>query len=159
MYLDFTEERATGAGDAQKEEGEGSDDDGVYTDFDGGENDDEDTGQPNNKFQRGDSPIGVNLSRGSYEIGNGVNDDCGKASAGDPEESVRQAIESDDDTYGGEDASDGGPDTRLGLECRTREGTSGRVGTEAGSDGVGDTDGDQLLVGVNLITVSTSERW
>jgi len=159
VYFDLAEERASGAGDAQKEEDEGSDDDGVYTDFDGGEDNDEDTGQPNEKFQRRDSPIGVNLRWGSYEIGDGVNDDCGKASGGDPVESVRQAIESDNDTDGGEDTSDRGPDTGLGFECRTREGTSSRVGTETCSDSVGDTDGDQLLVGVDLITVDASKRW
>ena len=86
-------------------------------------------------------------------------DDCGKASSGDPEESVRQAIESDNNTNGGEDTSNRGPDTRLGFERRTREGTGGRVGTEARSDGVGDTDGDQFLVGVNLITVNAPKRW
>ena len=88
-----------------------------------------------------------------------MNDDCGKASVGDPEESVRQAVESDNNTDGGEDASDRGPDTRLGFECRTREGTGCRVGTEARSNGVGDTDGDKLLVGVNLIIVDAPERW
>ena len=159
MYFDLAKELATGVGDAQEEEEEGSDDDSVYTDFYGGEDDDEDTGQPNEKFQRRDSPIGINLRWGSHEIGDGVNDDCGKAGVRDPEESVRQAIESDDDTDGSEDTSDRGPDTRFGLECRTREGTSSRVGTEAGSDCIGDTNCDQLLVGVDLITIQASKRW
>ena len=159
MYFDLAEEGATGAGDAQKEEDEGSDDDSVDTDFDGGEDNDEDTGQPNDKFQRRDSPISVNLRWGSYEIGDGVNDDCGKTGVGDPVESVRQAIESDNDADGGEDTSDWGPDTRLGFECRTREGTSSGVGSETRSYSVGDTDGNQLLVGVDLITVDASKRW
>ena len=71
-----------------------------------------------------------------------MDDDCGKAGGRDPVESVRQAIESDNDTNGGEDTSDWGPDTRLGFERRTREGTGSGIGTEARSDSVGDTDGD-----------------
>ena len=159
MYLDLTQERAARAGDAQKEEDEGSDDDGVYADFDGGEDDDEHTGQPDDEFQRSGPPVGVNLGRGSYEISDGVNDDCGKGGGGDPEESVGQAIESDNDADGGEDTSERGPDTRLGFECRPRKGAGGRIGTEAGSDSVGDTNSDQLLVGIDLITVDTPKRW
>lgn len=71
-----------------------------------------------------------------------MDNDCGKAGGRDPVESVGQAIESDNDTNGGEDTSDWGPDTRLGFERRTREGTGSGIGTEARSDSVGDTDGD-----------------
>ena len=159
MHLDLAQERAARAGDAQKEEDKGSNDGGIYTNFDGGEDDDKNTGQPDNKFQRRGSPVGVNLGRGSYEISDSVNDDCGKAGGGDPVERVRQAIESDDDTDGSENTSDRGPDTGLGFECRTREGTGGRIGTEARSDSVGNTDGNQFLIGVNLIIVDTSKSW
>lgn len=159
MYLDLAQEGAARAGYAQKEEDKGSDDDGVYTDLDGGENDDEDTGPPDDAFQRGDSPEGINLGWGSYEISDGVDDDCRKGWSGDPEESVCQAIESDNDTDGGEDTSERGPDTRLGFECRAGEGTGSGVGTEARPDGVGDTDSNQLLVGVDLVSVDTSKRW
>lgn len=142
MYLDLAQERAARAGDAQKEEDKGSNNDGVYTDFDGGEDDDEDTGQPDREFQRRDSPVGVYLRRGSHEISDGVDDDCGKAGSGDPVKSVRQTVESDNDTDGGEYTSDRGPDTRLGFERRTGEGTGSGVCTEARSDGICDTDGD-----------------
>lgn len=117
MYLDLAQEGAARAGDAQKEKDKGSDYDGVYTDLDGGENDDEDTSPPDDELQWGDSPVGINLSWGSYKISNGVDDDRGNAGGGDPVERVRQAIESDNDTDGGEDPSDRGPDTGLGFEC------------------------------------------
>ena len=92
VYLDLAQEPAARASDAQEEEDKGSDDNGVYTDFDGGENDDEDTGQPDHEFQGGGSPEGINLSWGGYEVSDGVDDDCGKGRGGDPEESVRQAV-------------------------------------------------------------------
>ena len=119
MYPDLAQECAARAGDTQKEENEGSDDDGVYTDFNGGEDDYEDTGPPDYEFQRGNSPICVNLGWGSHEISDGVNDDCGKGGGGDPEESVCQAVESDNDTDASEDTGEWGSDTRLGFECRT----------------------------------------
>ena len=142
MYLNLAQERATRAGDAQKEKDKGRDDDGVYTDFDGGEDDGEDTGAPDDEFQRRDSPVGVNLRRRGYEISDGVDDNCGKGSGGDPVESVRQAIESNDYANAGEDTSEWSPDTGFGFECRTREGTGSGIGTEARSDSVGDTDGN-----------------
>lgn len=119
MYLDLAQEGSARAGDAQKEEDEGSDDDSVYTDLDSGEDDYKDAGPPDDEFQRSDSPICINLRRRSDKIGDGVDDDCGKASGGDPEESIRQAVESNDDANGGEDTGERGPDTRLGFECRT----------------------------------------
>ena len=48
-----------------------------------------------------------------------MDDYCRNGGGGDPIESRGQAIESDDDTDGGEDTSDRGPDARLGFECRT----------------------------------------
>ena len=157
MDFNLSQEGTTGAGDAQKQEDKRGDGDGVYANFDGGENDDEDTGPPDDEFQRGDPPIGVNLSWWGDKISDSVDDDRGNAGGGDPVESRCQTIESDDDTDGCEDAGDWGPDARLGLECRTGERTGGRVGSEAGSDSVCDADGDQFLVGVNLIVVDASE--
>lgn len=61
MDPDFAQEGATGAGDAEKEVDERGNDNGVYADFYGGEDDDEDTGPPYDEFQRRDSPISVNL--------------------------------------------------------------------------------------------------
>lgn len=88
-----------------------------------------------------------------------MNDDCGKAGGGDPVERVCQTIESDDDTDSCENTSDRGPDTRLGFECRTREGTGGGIGIEARPDSISNTDGNQFLIGVDLVTVDTSKRW
>lgn len=62
MDLDLPQERTTRAGDTQEQEDKRSNDDGVYAVFNGGEDDDEDTGPPNYEFQGRDSPIGVNLS-------------------------------------------------------------------------------------------------
>jgi hypothetical protein len=75
VHLDLAQECAARASDAQKEEEEGGNHDGIYTDFDGGEDDDEDAGPPDDTFDRRDSPIGVNLGRGRDEIGDGVNND------------------------------------------------------------------------------------
>lgn len=88
-----------------------------------------------------------------------MNDDCGNAGGGDPVESRCQAVESDDDTDGCKNTSDWCPDTGLGFECRTREGTGSRVGSEARSNSVCDADGDQFLVGVNRIAVNASKCW
>lgn len=70
-----------------------------------------------------------------------------------------QTVECDDDDDGGQDAGSGGTDARLGLECRARERARGGVCAEYGTDGVGHTDGDQLLVGVDLVPVDPSERY
>lgn len=75
MHLDLSQECTARASDSQEEEEEGGTHDGIYTDFDGGEDDDEDTGPPDDKFDRRDSPIGVDLGRGSDKINNGVNND------------------------------------------------------------------------------------
>lgn len=63
-----------------------------------------------------------------------------------------------DDTDSGPPTGGRRSDSRLGLEGRTREGSSGRVGREERTDRVGDSDGDELLVGVDLVPVEPTER-
>lgn len=62
-----------------------------------------------------------------------------------------------DDTDSGPPTSGRSSDSRLGLEGRSRKRSGGRVGREERSDRVGDSDGDELLVGVDLVPVEPTE--
>lgn len=45
------------------------------------------------------------------------------------------------------------------LQSTTGKGTGGGVGTETRADRVGDSNGDQFLVGIDLVSVNTAKGW
>ena len=87
-----------------------------------------------------------------------MNNNGGKDSVGNPVEGTAERVDGDENEDTGEPTSQGSAHTRLGLDGGTRERTGSSVGTEARADKVGDTDGDELLVGVDLVVVETTER-
>lgn len=101
--------------------------------------------------------IATYLRRCRNQVSNGVHDDRGETGGGDPVESIGQTVESDDDYDGRDDTSGRCAHTGLGFEGGAREGSSCRVGAEARADGVSDTNGDELLVWVDLVPVEATE--
>lgn len=87
-----------------------------------------------------------------------MDNDRRQAGGRNPVEGVGQSIEGDNDDDSRDNTSSGSAHARLGLESRSREGTGGRVGTEARANSVGNTDSDELLVRVDLIAVETAKR-
>lgn len=75
------------------------------------------------------------------------------------EEGIGQGVEGKNDQSTGENTSNGSAHTRLGLDGGTREGSGSGIGVEQGTNAVGDTDGDEFLVRVDLVAVQTSESW
>lgn len=157
VHLNSSKERSSGLGDADEKQDDGSQDRSVNAELDRVEDRNEDACKPDEEFQRRDEPEGVHLGWRRDEIGDGVNDDGGKTGEGDIEESVGETVQGDDDDDSGDPTSCRGSHTALGLEGRAREGTgSGQCGEE-GSDRVRHSDGNQFLVGVDLVTVDATE--
>ena len=157
VHLDASKECSSWFGDADEEQEDGGQDRGVDTVLDGRENGHEDACSPDDEFKRRDEPERIDLAWRGDEIGDGVDNDGGKTGEGDEEESVGETIEGDDDDDSSDPTSGWGPDTALGLESGAREGSgSGQCGEDR-SDGVCHSDGDKLLVGVDLVTVDTTK--
>lgn len=72
-------------------------------------------------------------------------------------EGSSEGVESDDDDNTSHPSGEGSANTGLGLDGGSREGTRRGVGTEESTDRVGNSNSDELLVGVNLVVVDTSE--
>ena len=86
-----------------------------------------------------------------------MDNDGRETTGGDPEEGIGETVEGDNDDNGCDNSSNGSADTRLGLEGGAGEGASGWVGSKDRANSVGDTNGDGLLIRVNLVTVETAE--
>ena len=143
--------------EADEEQSERRADRRVDAVLDGREHRDEDSGEPDHELQRRHAPERVHLARTRDEIGDSMNDDGRQTGARDPEESWSEAVQSDDDDDGGQDARSRGPHSRLRFQCRTGERASGRVCAEDGADRVSDADGDELLVRVDLVSIQTAK--
>lgn len=74
-----------------------------------------------------------------------------------PEEGGGETVQGDDDNNCGQDTSSGGAHTGFGLQSGTRERTSGGISRKAGTDEIGDTDGDELLVGVDFVAIKAAK--
>jgi hypothetical protein len=92
-----------------------------------------------------------------HKVTNSVNNYGGKSSIGNVVKGIRKSIEGEQDDNASDDTSGWSPDARLGLESSSREGASCWVGVEEGTNEVGHTDGNDFLVGNNLVIVQTSE--
>lgn len=154
---DTAEEVPAGVRDAHEEQRERRADRGVDTVLDCREHGDEYRSEPDDELEGGHAPEGEHLAGRGDEIGDGVDDDGGETRARDPEEGGGEAVERDDNDDGSEDTRSRGTDTGLRLERGAGEGAGGGVGTEDRADGIRDTDGDELLVGVDLVAVQTTE--
>lgn len=91
----------------------------------------------------------------SDEICHSMDDDSGKACGRDPVESGGQAIQGNNDNNGGNYASCWCANTRFGFQGGTREGAGGGICTKARANGVSNSNGDQLLVRIDLISIQT----
>jgi hypothetical protein len=174
---DTTQEFTSRPGNTDQEQEDGSSDRRIDTILDSAEHGNEDGSEPDEEFEGVDAPKGVHLGRWGDEVSDGVDDDGRETGERDEEESIRQTVEGDDDDDTGDPTSSWSTDTALGLEGGAREGSGGGVGTKDGSDSVGNSDGckqvnkgtsiffpsrlkltNQLLVGVDLVSVNTTER-
>lgn len=86
-----------------------------------------------------------------------MDDDSGETGIRDIPEDLGEGVEREQDNDGGNDTSKGGAHTGLGLDGSTGEGSGGRVGAEEGPEQVGDTDGDELLRGIDDIVVDATK--
>ena len=86
-----------------------------------------------------------------------MDDDSRKTSSGDPIESRSQTVESNNDNDSSDDPSRWSAYTGSGFQSRSREGACGRIRAEARTDRVGDPDCNQLLVGVDFVSIDTAE--
>lgn len=73
------------------------------------------------------------------------------------EERAGQCIQRYDDENANEDTGEGCPDPGLRFDGGAREGASRWICAEERADTVGDTDGDQLLVGIDFVAIETTE--
>lgn len=84
-HADGTEEAALSLEEAVNDNGEGDRDSGVDTVLDAAEDGDKDTGEEDDNIKRRDPPELVNDARGSDDISNGVDNDCGETCVGNVE--------------------------------------------------------------------------
>lgn len=138
--FDASKELSSGFGNTDQEQEDRSQNGSVNAEFDRGEDRDENACSPDEKLQWRDEPEGVNLARGCDEIGDGVDDNGGKAGKWDEEESIRETVEGDDDDDSGDPTCCRSSDTALGFESGAREGTSSGDGGEERSDSVRHSD-------------------
>lgn len=152
-----TEEAALGLEQTEDDNSKRNADGGVDTVLNGAEDGDENTSEEDDHLNRSNAPELVDDLGGSDDISDSVDDDGREGSVGDVEEDSSQGIEGKEHNDGGDDTSEGSADTSLGLDSSSREGASGRVSTEEGSEQVGDTNSDKLLRGVDDVVVDTAE--
>lgn len=147
------EEVTFGSGNTKKQEDDRRGKRPVNTRLDGVENGPNNGTDEDHVFNRGNPPEAIRVLGRSDEVGDGVNNQGRKSRVGDPVESRGDSVQgnNNDDTSG--ETRSRGSHTSLRLEGRSRERTGRRVGREKSTNGVVDTDGDQLLVGVDLVTV------
>ena len=159
MEGDLAEEVAARVRDADEEERERCANGRVDAVLNGREDGDEDRSGPYDELERGHAPERIYLPGARDQVCDSVNDDSRETSSGDPEERWGEAVQCDDDDDGCQDTRGRGAYTRLRLECRTRERASGRISTKHRADSVGNTDGDEFLVGVNFVAIDTAESY
>ena len=156
---DSTKEVSFRSSDSEEEEGDRSSKRPVDTSLDRVEERPEHGTHKDEVLERGHSPEAKGLLGRSDEISDGVNDQSRQSRVRDPVESRSDGVKSDQDDDTGGDTSGRGSDSRLGLESGSREGTGRGVGREKRAEGVVDSNSDQLLVGVDLVSVQSTERF
>lgn len=114
-------------------------------------------GRPDDRLERRDFPEAIHLSRASNEIPDGMDDDSRKTSVGNPVEGSRQSVQRDDDDDANDETSGGCSNACFALDGGTTEGSGSGVGGEEGADGVGYSDGNELLRRVDLVVVDATE--
>jgi len=124
----------------------------------GAENDGEDTSEEDDKLQRADTPELVDSVGRGDQISDGVDDDSAQRCAWNVKEDGSQGVDSDEHDDSSNDASQRSSDTSLRLDGGSAEGAGRRVSTDEWTQQVGNTDGDQLLRGVDAVVVDTAER-
>lgn len=129
-------------GDADEKEQKGEGERRIDAVFNGGKDRYKHANGPNAEFEWRDLPESVNLTWRCNEVCDSVNDDSREASSGDEEERVGEAVKSNDDDNSGDPTSGRRSHSTFGFKSRSREGTGCRIGTEDGSDGIRNANGD-----------------
>lgn len=158
MDLDTAEEVSLSlCGPEQKNNSTRSDCD-VNAVLDAREDSDKDTGEKDENFEGRDQPELVNGVWWRDQITNGVDDNCREGAVRDVVEDGCKEVDCEENDDPGNDTSEWGTDTSLGLDSCARERSSGWVSTEEGADDVGDTDCNHFLRRVDGVIVDATER-
>ncbi|KAH3663851.1 hypothetical protein OGAPHI_005254 [Ogataea philodendri] len=119
---------------------------------------DDDTDDEDGKVQRLHFPqVPGDLVRGK-QVANSVHNNGRQSGFRNVVESIGETVNGEQHTSSGENTSKRSLDTTLGLQSSSTERSGGWVGVEERSNKVGDTNGNQLLVRVNLVVVDSSKR-
>ncbi|KAI3489073.1 hypothetical protein L1887_46831 [Cichorium endivia] len=110
------------------------------------------------QLERVDQPELVRHRERHHQVRYGVDDDGRQNRVGDPVECAAERVDGDEHQDTGEPTGKRGAHARLGLDGRSRKRTRSRISAEARTDEVGDADGNELLVGVDLVVVEAAER-
>ena len=88
-----------------------------------------------------------------------MDDDRRKACSWNPKECGSKTVKSNDHDYSRQNSSRRCPYSRFRFEGSAGERSSSRIGSEARSNGVCNTDSHEFLVGIDLVAIQASEGW
>lgn len=156
--LGLSEETSTGLGEAEEDDGSRRSHGSVDTVLNVGEDGNKDTQEEDGDLNWGHLPELVDSAWWGDQVSDGVNDDRSQCTRRNVKEDGSQSIQGEEDENGSKDTSERSPDTGLGLDGSSREGSSGWVGTKEGTEDVGETNGNKLLGWVDGVVVDSTER-
>ena len=126
--------------------------------LDVGEDGQQHAGEEDDHLERGHAPEVVHLPRRREEVADGVDDDGRQARRGDEEEDRGEGVQGQQHDDRREDAGEGRPYARLGLDGCAGEGSGRGVSAEKRAEDVGEADGDELLRWVDDVVVYPAKR-
>lgn len=150
-------EAAAAEEQAEYDDSKGDADGGVDAVFDRGEDSHQNTSQEDDNFEGRHAPELEDDGERRDDIADGVDDDGRKSCVGNVKEESRQSIQSQQNDNRSDDTGKGRAHTGLGLDGGTREGSSGGIGTEEGTEQVSDADGDEFLGRVDDVVVDSAK--
>lgn len=150
-------EAAAAEEQAEDDDGKGYTDGGVDAVFDRGEDSHQNTSQENDHFEGRHAPELEDDGERRNDIADGVDDDGRKSCVGNVKEESSQSIQGQKNNNGSDDTGKGRAYTGLGLDGGTREGSSGGIGAEEGTEQVSDANGDEFLGRVDDVVVDSAK--
>ena len=158
MNLDFAQETTASFDHAEEEHGNGNANGRVDAIFDAGKDRDQDSGEKDDDFQRGNPPELVDGVWGSDEVADSVDNHGGKGRVRDIKEDGRQSVDGQENHDGGKQASQGSPNAGFGFDRSAGERPSGGIGAEERTKQIGHADGYHFLGRINGVVVDAAER-
>lgn len=155
--LNLAHEVSGREGDLEKQPDERCSDSKIDTSLDGDKDCEDNCNEEDDCIDGGNFPEVEELSRMCHQVKHSVNDDGRKNGIGDPVEDSVEGVQSNEHNNTSVNTGKRCSHTTLCLKGRSREGTGGGVGVEEGSNQVGNTNSNELLVGRNLVVVDTAK--